>query len=312
MKTIDRTIQLVDKPYEEMSLEELYREQMVHKWHRTQMRYHIERLKKKKWWLENNKPILTVEEIKQKYENGEMTEGQYKVAFAARKRAIISRMRLADYMNFAFLIAENEDAVATYLEELTEQAKLEEKTLESRKKPRRRGYDPRKPISPHNRLPWQERVKPRKMPRLNSKRRRWHQYKAQDYREMRYAMSITPVSTWDADKLKKVAEDRGYFTEAATIVVLSETLDLTAVSARMLLNNGKFTWSQCLAIGAVFEMTPKEFCDVFLNGYFNEVTDGVYKAHIDDIPAFVANAKLKRAGRKEEDENKDEDGEDIE
>lgn len=294
MKMIRQVVQLTDVPFEEMSFEDLIQEQKVHKWHRSQMKHHIERLKKKEWWLNENQPILTKEEIKEQYENGEITQKQFKTAFARRTRAIKARLNLSDYMNYAHKVVENEDALVTYLEELAEQRKLEKDAVEYQKKhPPNKAYDPRLPISATNRPPWQKQLEPRKVPRLNRTKNRWRRYKEQDRTAKDYSDALQPITSWDAETLKSVARDRGFFSDVAVIVTISEALDISTFLARRLLSNGKFSWGQCIAIGALFEMSPKEFCDTFLQGYFREIADGVYKAHIDDIPAFVANAKKK-------------------
>ena len=83
--------------------------------------------------------------------------------------------------------------------------------------------------------------------------------------------------------LMQVARDRGYFTELAVTASVSEALNISIGGADQLLQSGKMSWGQCMVIGSLFEMTPKEFCDVFMSGYFVEVADGVFRAKVDDI-----------------------------
>lgn len=74
--------------------------------------------------------------------------------------------------------------------------------------------------------------------------------------------------SWDKDRFLLVAEDNGYQTESALIYAVAKELNLNRARAEALINRGRFTWGQVLCLGAMLEMTPKEFCDVFLAGYF--------------------------------------------
>ena len=57
------------------------------------------------------------------------------------------------------------------------------------------------------------------------------------------------------------------------------------------MDKGRFTWGQVLVLGAWLQMTPKEFCDIFLSGYFTEYY-GRYIASYDNLDREVL---LKRA-----------------
>lgn len=74
--------------------------------------------------------------------------------------------------------------------------------------------------------------------------------------------------SWDKDRFLLVAEDNGYQTESALIYAVAKELNLNRARAEALINRGRFTWGQVLCLGAMLGMTPKEFCDVFLAGYF--------------------------------------------
>ena len=99
--------------------------------------------------------------------------------------------------------------------------------------------------------------------------------------------NVHPVAQWDKEKLMMVASDRGYRTRSAVAYAIAQELEITMGSAKWLLNNGAFTWGQAIVIGALFEMTPKEFADSFLAGYFKEVRDGDYRAVIEDKTEFI-------------------------
>ena len=291
--TIDE-VKLHNKPFEDMDLTELYAERVVRKWLRGQVNHSRERLKKKQWWLKENMPIYSREELTRMYENGEMSESQYTTAFARRKKAINARMRNEDRMDYAERVVYHEDAVVAYLDELIAE-KLAWKDKPYKKPPGSpKKHDPRKRDSRYNpkakldpRRKWATREEQKPFPKLQKARARWKNYKAQDNQTMNVMKRMQPVITWDIETLMSVARDRGYFTEIALVATIAEALNISVTGAKAMLQVGKLSWSQCIIIGAVLEMTPKEFCDVFLNGYFKEVADGVFKAQVDDIEALL-------------------------
>lgn len=87
---------------------------------------------------------------------------------------------------------------------------------------------------------------------------------------------------WDIDKFKLIARDRGYQTDEAIIYAIGQEVGLDRIRAKTLYETGRFTWGQVMCLGAMFEMTPKEFCDTFLSGYFVD-TYGDYRACYDNI-----------------------------
>lgn len=87
---------------------------------------------------------------------------------------------------------------------------------------------------------------------------------------------------WDRERFLLIAEDRGYFTEEAVMSAMAKELNLDMTRARLILNSGRLTWGQVLTLGAFFEMTPKEFCDTFLAGYFID-SFGEFRASPDNI-----------------------------
>ena len=88
--------------------------------------------------------------------------------------------------------------------------------------------------------------------------------------------------SWDRDRFMLIAQDRGYQTEEAIVQDVGKELNLDMAKARMLINRGRFTWGQVLCVGAMLEMTPKEFCDTFLAGYFTE-QHGEYRADYENL-----------------------------
>lgn len=88
--------------------------------------------------------------------------------------------------------------------------------------------------------------------------------------------------SWDRDKFFLVATDRGYQTEEAVTAAVAKELGISLQRAKLALNHGRFTWGQVLVLGAFMQMTPKEFCDIFLAGYFTEMW-GEYRADMEAI-----------------------------
>ena len=88
--------------------------------------------------------------------------------------------------------------------------------------------------------------------------------------------------SWDKDRFLRIAADRGYQTEEALIQDVGKELNLDKARAERIIENGRFTWGQVLCLGAMLQITPKEFCDTFLNGYFVD-RYGEYRADYDNI-----------------------------
>ena len=88
--------------------------------------------------------------------------------------------------------------------------------------------------------------------------------------------------SWDKERFLSIAADRGYQTEEALIQDVGKELNLDKARAERVIQNGRFTWGQVLCLGAMLQITPKEFCDTFLNGYFID-RYGEFRADYDNI-----------------------------
>lgn len=290
-------VKLHNKAFEDMELTELYAERSVRNWHRSRMKRNLELLERRKWWLEENMPIYSDEEIERQYEDGEITKTQKQTAHGRRKMAINNRMKNADRMLYAERLAYHEEALIAYIDDLIAKklaekaasAEIAKKQRHQRQMSANRKHDPRKKTSKYNPpskldpiRKWKTRdVKP--MPELQGARARWKKGKADDKKPLMVMKRMQPIVTWDIEILMSIARDRGFFTEVAVVAAIAEALNMTVSGTKKLVESGKLTWSQCIIIGAIFEMTPKEFCDTFLAGYFKEVADGVFRAQVDDI-----------------------------
>ena len=290
MKKLEE-VKLCNKDFDDMELTELYAERQVRNWHMNKMKRNIEILKRRKHWLENNMPIYTNEELKQQYEDGLLTEGQYRVSHANRRKAITQRMKEDDRTDYANRLVFHEESIIAYIDEIIAE-KLAKQDV-PKNLPKRRGYDPRRRVSKYNQNKvnpqrvWKTHEEPKKPPELQHARMRWKKGKKNDNKPLSVMRKMQPIVTWDIERLMLIAKDRGFFTDIAVMAAISEALNITVHGTQKMLESGKLTWSQCIIIGSVFEMTPKEFCDVFLAGYFVEVADGVFRAHVEDTEALL-------------------------
>ena len=89
------------------------------------------------------------------------------------------------------------------------------------------------------------------------------------------------MSFFRKDKLLQVAGDRGYTTIRAIEAKLAPLFGVTQEWVERKLKNGDLSAGECEVIGAYFEMTMREYYDVFLNGLFRENDEGHWVAHID-------------------------------
>lgn len=67
--------------------------------------------------------------------------------------------------------------------------------------------------------------------------------------------------------------------------MIATELGSNMVQAKYMYENGCFTWLQIMLIGACLQLTPTEFAECFMSGYFKEIGNGLYQATYDKIPA---------------------------
>lgn len=91
------------------------------------------------------------------------------------------------------------------------------------------------------------------------------------------------MSFFNKDKLIKVGINRGYYNERAICDGLASVFGMTNKKVKNRLNSGKLTKEECEVIGSYFEMTMKEYYDVFMNGLFKIDGAGNYICHIDNL-----------------------------
>ena len=120
----------------------------------------------------------------------------------------------------------------------------------------------------------------RKQYKENEKRIRNDTFKVWKYTKQTQREGIGIL--WNRKKFEQIAYDRGYQTESAIINAIDEELRVGRAKAEAMMNKGRFTWGQVLCLGALFQMTAKEFCDCFLAGYFENMF-GEYRASYTNI-----------------------------
>lgn len=116
--------------------------------------------------------------------------------------------------------------------------------------------------------------------------------------EIRYGRRMegyAPVSQWDRKVFNDIASDRGYRTQTALAFAVSQELEVSMDTAKRIIASGRMTWGQALVLGALFDMTPKEFADCFMAGYFKEVREGEYRAVLEDKTALLQPPAMYRA-----------------
>lgn len=262
--------QLISKPIEEMTLSELKQERVVHQWQANKSQRGAEGLQRRLYWLQENKPIRSREEIQRAYEDGELTQAQYQTAFANRATAINYRKRAESEAQYSRTIAREERAVVAQIDERILQ-------LEATAPRPRRGRPPKR--DPRKR---QAKQRTYRQPRnIKSLKRRWQIIDHSNRSNEMLRQRLAPIPQWNRETLKKIAFDRGYYTTQALTHEIANELQMSYSATEKALASGKFTFGQILIIGAMLEMTPIEFCDTFLYDYFREIVDGLYRADID-------------------------------
>lgn len=97
----------------------------------------------------------------------------------------------------------------------------------------------------------------------------------------------TRLPTWNKKVFMTIARDRGYLSESSVIRDIAQKFKIAKSTAEQMLYSGRFTWERLLVLGAMFEMTPREFCGCFLDDYFREDEQGHFVATVDNEPLMV-------------------------
>lgn len=265
---------------EDMTLEELRTEKAMHCKLAKKYQTYIFGLDRQLYWRQENIDPINIAEEKAKYERGEMTSQQYATKcaqYAARIRQYKTKLKLIEYV----------DELRMYEKSLIQAVdeELEKRKSTKRRKGGKRRIDPRKRASRTNPKPgsyYATNPQPRKLKPLKGHSRYWAVIKEHDKSATKALLRRQEVTTWDYDKLRVAAQSIGYYNEESMIAATAQELGVSMNAAKTILKSGRMSWSQILLVGALFEMTPAVFCDVFLNGYFQEIAEGKYVAYLDE------------------------------
>lgn len=260
--------QIINKPIERMTLEELKQERQVHAWQANKSERGAEALQKRLYWLDDNRPIQSREEIQRDYEEGRLSEAQYKTAFARRAKAISDRKGTERRAEYSRRVAAEERALLCEIDERILYMEVNAPRPKRGRPPKR---DPRK----------REAVKRKaykRPPNLMTLQKRLQIIQRSNRNNL---TKSAPIPYWNMDTLQKIALDRGYFTEHGFTAYVAQELQLPYETTKKLLQTGGFTFGQALTLGAFLEMTPREFCDTFLFHYFRDNFGG-YVATVED------------------------------
>lgn len=276
--------QMTDKEIEDMTLDELRIEYAVHSWAAKKQETNIFVLNRHVHWAKENTPPIDLEEEKAKWKRGEITANMYSTRCSQNAARIRDEKATQLKLLYAKEMMEHERAVCAIISEQME-------IVKHRKSGRKRGPKPRDPSKRAGRnnakVDWREKhpVMQRQKP-LKSNATYWAEIREKNHSATAALHRMAPIETWDYEKLRTAARAAGFYSEEMILVNVARELELTTRSAKKILESGKFSWGQAMLIGALFEMSPAIFCDVFMNGYFKEIASGKFVAKVEDKEAL--------------------------
>lgn len=286
-----------DIPIEELTMEELQDEISAHRWVRLRIRSCAKHMSMRVEWLKNNKPIVPREVYYKQYQNGEISYKEFRAtAIQSGNRKKYHREAQAQ-VKIGMDYFDHETAIVTMLEErldtLKHEKRLMQKSAEKRKSEYRQrtaapGRNPRKNLTARNPKPWRPTAETIPKPRVVLPQPKWDEIRTTTRSATRAMKRQQPIVNWNPDKLMKIAYDRGYQTKLITYAVIAQEFRCSVSVAKAYIMSGKMSWGQCILLASLFEMTPVEFCDTFLNGVFQEVVDGKWVAVVEDKEALLA------------------------
>lgn len=107
----------------------------------------------------------------------------------------------------------------------------------------------------------------------------------------RSGVSGKPLPNWNEELFLHLCKDRGYYHRNTIVYYLAKEMGIDRNRVNKMVSTGKFRWEQILFIGDYLQMTPKEFCDIFLSGYFQENPQGRFVCHLDNPKEILARPK---------------------
>lgn len=273
------------KPVEKMNRQEVELEIQIQKWfakRADRMCYPIvygNEIRRKE--LEADTRIA---DMKAKYERGEATWGQLLNVMGA----VAKKQKAYDIRECQIEFLKMHSAQALSVVRACE----ERLPFLLKKKKRKRPYNPRRK--------WAKRMsKPRYDPARNVATKYTYWMNAVEKKGL--------GNLWDKEKYMAICSDRGLGSIMLVINYTANILELTQRQAEFLLDRGAFSWMQVLELGADLEMTPKEFADTFLSGYFVELAEGDFRASTKNLP-FVGELPTKAVDQLKPEEDSESDG----
>lgn len=281
-------IQVTSKPFDEMTLVELKLERRAHGWARHKLKVNAYHLTTKLYAM-REKPMYTKEEYDRMYEDGEITRTQRQTIAATQARRKWDMQVTEAQIQYGFALVDHENAICTELDELIDIKKTTHILPRKRGRDGKPVYDPRKKTSWYNHNEKNKTAGLKPPDRTGKLQKKWSDIKkAQESAEAQFRR-LQPLPTWDKDKLRQIAKDRGVYTEPTMVAMIAEELHTTVGHTRRIIGSGKMTWGEIILIASLFEMTPMEFCDCFLSGVFQEVVDGKWVAVAEDKDVLRSN-----------------------
>ena len=282
------------KPFSQMSEEELIVERDAHALFARRDEQMRGRHAMQLYHLREHKPIPDLDEIRKRYEDGVISREEYRSEAGRASSIKVEHRKIEAQMALYDIVSAHHKAVSTLCwEEIMNIREGKRPKYRKRRKhsPYRQGKEPWKD-------PWRANINDDLTPKI--KIPGWCMRKTNIIKSLeaskREARIAPPITTWSFDTLRTVAGDRGYTTDIGILGVISGKLGLTMYGTKILLDSGRMTWGQIVAIGAVFEMTPAEFCDVFLHGYFTEIMDGKWVATLSEEDMIELGAPIAYKG----------------
>lgn len=267
-----------DKPIEEMTEEELMAERDCQAWMANRMADIINKQKFRLSGYQDSMPYVDEDDIQKMYEDGQITrEERNKIRKVARRRKY-DHDRAEMYTAYAEMLEAHFKAVKVKCSEQIMILRGSEKVAVRGRKPR-----PRKP--PRYRDPRKNKVRRNQyapVAPIIGYRTKWNKLSRIRFNETLKLARRIPLRYWNYESLKRVAVSKGYGSVTTLSAAVAQEFGLTVRSATDFLRDGRLGWGHVLVLASFLEMTPAEFCDVCLHGFFKEVVDGKFVAHITE------------------------------
>ena len=284
-------LKLFAKPVKRMTKEELQIERDAHAWLARLVQQARGKRAKHLHYLNENLPLYEKDELCAMFERGEIDAETRNHELRRTSQFIKEYQKTEAQIELAARVTDHHRALAVACDE-------QYKMLKTRVPVRKNAnvhYNPRKRTTMLNRpkkriddKPWRGNLDNKYRPRQRIMGYVTKTSMLSDVAKKASGImnSATPVSTWSLDKLRLIAHDRGFPTDAIITGAIAQEMCITISGAETMLRTGRMTWGQIMVIGSLFEMTPAEFCDTFLHGYFKETADGKWTASINEEEKF--------------------------